>query len=41
VLTWWAVPAAAVPGAAEDRVGWLEEHWSRIDRWVADHRVAV
>lgn len=39
VLTWWAVPAAAVPGAAEDRVGWLEEHWSRIDRWVADHRV--
>lgn len=41
VVTWWSVPAREVPAAAEARVGWLEEHWSRIDQWVADNRVPL
>jgi len=38
VFTWWAVPGAEIPESAEARVGWLEEHWAQIDRWVAEHR---
>lgn len=34
VFTWWTVPAAQIPRDADARVGWLQEHWSRIDRWV-------
>lgn len=34
-ITWWSVPAAKVPTETAARVGWLEENWSRIDRWVA------
>lgn len=41
VFTWWSVAAADVPEAAEARVRWLEEQWARMDRWVAEHRVAV
>ncbi|GAA2002032.1 1-acyl-sn-glycerol-3-phosphate acyltransferase [Catenulispora subtropica] len=39
VLTWWGVPATEVPRQEEARIGWLEDNWSRIDRWVARHRV--
>lgn len=40
VYTWWSVMAAEVPEPESARVGWLEEQWSRIDRWVAEHRLA-
>lgn len=40
VFTWWAVAGAEIPESAEARVGWLEEHWARIDSWVAEHRAS-
>jgi 1-acyl-sn-glycerol-3-phosphate acyltransferase len=36
VFTWWTVPAAQIPREADAQIGWLEDHWSRIDSWVAD-----
>jgi 1-acyl-sn-glycerol-3-phosphate acyltransferase len=40
VFTWWAVAGAEIPESEQDRVGWLEEHWARIDGWVAEHRAS-
>jgi 1-acyl-sn-glycerol-3-phosphate acyltransferase len=41
VITWWAVPAADVPRRPEQQLGWLEENWTRIDRWVARNRIPL
>ncbi|MFL6115228.1 MAG: 1-acyl-sn-glycerol-3-phosphate acyltransferase, partial [Catenulispora sp.] len=41
VFTWWAVSAAEVPRQAETRLGWLEDNWARIDRWVARNRIPM
>jgi 1-acyl-sn-glycerol-3-phosphate acyltransferase len=38
VFTWWTVSASEIPHEEEARVAWLEENWSRIDRWVAASR---
>lgn len=39
LITWWAVPAAEVPGDPDRRLRWLEDNWARIDAWVARNRI--
>ena len=38
VFTWWAVPTSEVPRQQEAQLRWLEDHWSRIDSWVAQYQ---
>lgn len=40
-FTWWVVSAAEVPRQEQSRLGWLEENWARIDRWVAGSRTPL
>lgn len=37
---WWRVPAAEVPTEREARIGWLYDHWERIDAWISAQRQA-
>ncbi|NUP47298.1 MAG: 1-acyl-sn-glycerol-3-phosphate acyltransferase [Catenulispora sp.] len=41
LITWWAVPAGDVPGEPDRRLAWLEDHWARIDAWVARNRIPL
>ncbi|HVN83302.1 MAG TPA: 1-acyl-sn-glycerol-3-phosphate acyltransferase [Candidatus Binatia bacterium] len=34
-LSFWRVPSAEIPPAAEARIDWLDRQWERVDAWVA------
>jgi 1-acyl-sn-glycerol-3-phosphate acyltransferase len=36
-LCFWRVPSAEIPRTAEERVGWLDAQWARVDAWTAAH----
>jgi 1-acyl-sn-glycerol-3-phosphate acyltransferase len=34
-VEFWRVPAERIPKDRDARIGWLYDHWTRIDEWVA------
>jgi 1-acyl-sn-glycerol-3-phosphate acyltransferase len=36
VMRWWPVPPDEVPAGRQQRIDWLYDWWSRIDKWI-DH----
>jgi hypothetical protein len=33
-VEFWRVPSASIPEDRDARIGWLYDHWSRVDEWV-------
>jgi 1-acyl-sn-glycerol-3-phosphate acyltransferase len=33
-VEFWRVPASSIPEDRDARIGWLYDHWSRVDEWV-------
>ena len=38
LMGWWRIPREEIPADREDRIEWLFEWWSRVDKWVDEHR---
>ena len=38
-VTCWRVAAQDIPASEADRVDWLFGEWSKVDRWIDEHRV--
>lgn len=34
IMRWWVVPPDEVPAGRQERIDWLYDWWSRIDRWI-------
>ncbi len=34
VMRWWLVPPDEVPAGRQERIDWLYDWWTRIDRWI-------
>ncbi|GIJ28461.1 hypothetical protein Vqi01_36230 [Micromonospora qiuiae] len=41
VMRFWSVPPEEIPAGQQERIDWLYEWWSRIDRWIAENRESV
>ena len=33
-VEFWRVPASCIPKDRDAQIGWLYDHWSRVDEWV-------
>ncbi len=38
LMGWWRIPREEIPADRDGRIEWLFEWWSRVDRWVDEHR---
>jgi 1-acyl-sn-glycerol-3-phosphate acyltransferase len=38
IMRWWRIPHEDIPAGREERIEWLFDRWSEVDRWIAEHR---